>query len=226
MDFFSFLASTNQNSNHSELIITAQTFWQQIASLGLREALVLIAFGAVCIFYGWRIFRVLVVITCAVIGMVLGMRFGIRFGSQVWGGVLGLLLFGIIAFPFTKWAVSIMGALAGGFVTAGIWYACGLPNDLIWAGALMGVIAGGMISFIIFKISVMLFTCLAGITMLIIGVFALFNLYPPSSQTIHDLVLGHRWFMPVALILPTMGCMFLQNKLIKDGSSFSLDAGK
>jgi hypothetical protein len=61
--------------------------------------------------------------------------------------------------------------------------------------------------------------------MIIASILSLFHLYQPSARTVSDLVLLHPWFVPIMLILPTIGAMFLQNKFIKEGSSFSLDQG-
>ena len=53
-------------------IIPIDVFWEQIESLSLFEALTFIAFGAVCLMYGWRIFKSLVVMSFGLVGMFLG----------------------------------------------------------------------------------------------------------------------------------------------------------
>jgi hypothetical protein len=224
MDISLLAVASNSTGALTTQPVTNEIFWQHITKFGIREALMLIAFGIVCIFYGWRIFKGLVVLCCAFIGMAIGMMVDGKLHSSPWMAVLGLLLMGFIAFPFTKYAVCILGAFAGGVLTGGIWYAFGLPYEYIWAGALVGVVAGAMISFIVFKISVMLFTCLAGSVMVIAGLLAVFRLYQPSSQMTADLVLLHKWFLPALLIFFTIVCMFVQNKLIKEGASFSLES--
>jgi hypothetical protein len=225
MDLSAILAATAQTAqNHQQQapIIDINLYWQHVATLGLREALTLIAFGAVCIVYGWRIFKILVVIGAAVIGMFVGMELGRRLGSEVWGGVIGAAALAIMAMPLTKWAVSVLSAIAGAIITGGVWYACGLSQEYMWVGALVGAVAGGMISFIIFKISVMLFTTLAGTAMVLTGVLALLNLYPDTSKDIKTFVLAHIWFVPVALIVPAIGFIFLQHKFVKGSSSWEV----
>ncbi|MDO8304020.1 MAG: hypothetical protein Q7T18_12355 [Sedimentisphaerales bacterium] len=223
MDFSTILAATANTAQNSQAnAIDINLYWQQILTLHLRESLTLIAFGAVCIIYGWRIFTILVSICAGVIGMVLGMEVGKRVGSEVWGGVIGLIVLASAAVPLLKWAVSVLAAIAGGIITGGIWYACGLPQQYLWAGALVGAVAGGMISFIVFKISVMLFTSLAGTAMALTGVLALLNLYEPTSKGIQDIVLGHIWAVPAALIIPTIGFIVLQNKFVKGSSSWEV----
>jgi hypothetical protein len=222
MDLPAILAATAKaaQNNQQAPIIDINLFWQQITTLHLRESLTLIAFGAVCILYGWRIFTILVSICAGFIGMLLGMEAGRRMGSEVWGGVIGLIVLAAAAIPLLKWAVSVLAAIAGGIITGGGWYACGLPQDYLWAGALVGAVAGGMISFIVFKISVMLFTSLAGTAMVLVGILALLNLYEPTSKNIQDIVLNHVWTVPTALIVPTIAFIFLQNKFVKGSSSW------
>ncbi|GAI72873.1 unnamed protein product, partial [marine sediment metagenome] len=92
--------------------------------------------------------------------------------SQLWGGLIGMGLLAVLSVPLMKWAVCLLGAAAGGIVTSGIWYACGLPKEYIWAGALIGMVAGGMISFIVFKVAIILFSSLGGSCLIVVGFLA------------------------------------------------------
>ena len=124
-----------------------------------------------------------------------------------------------------KWCVSILGAAAGGVVTGGLWYAFGLPEQYIWAGAIIGVVAGGMMSFILLKVSVMLFTSLGGSVIVAINFLALLHQYQtkvmvPANTNIHDMFYNKTWFLPLIIILPTIIGMIVQNKLIKTSSDW------
>ncbi len=185
MDFMPILAQAVEAADTSvgdtiTEIVPIDLIWEQITSLNKLEALMFMAFGSVCLFYGWRVFKVLVVISFAFLG------------------------------------------LAGGLLTAGIWYACGLPEQYIWAGALVGIVAGGMISFIIFRIAVMLFSSLGGSALMVSGVMALLYIYPQTSEQIQDLVFNEKWFLPAALAIPTAVGILLQNKFIKGSQSWSV----
>ena len=46
--------------------------WEHISSLDLVEALTFISFGVVCLFYGWRIFKILVTICFGLVGLGVG----------------------------------------------------------------------------------------------------------------------------------------------------------
>ncbi len=207
-------------------VIPIDLIWEQISTLDWLQALMAVSFGAVYMLYGWRIFKVLAVVCFGMLGLFGGMQVGEMLGSVLWGGIIGLVVLAVLSVPLMRWAVSILGAVAGGIITGGIWFACGLPEQYIWAGVIVGIIAGGMISFIVFKISVMLFTSLSGSVLVLVGLLALLHLYEQNqaeaTDYVNSLVNGHNWFLPVLLIFTTAIGMVVQNKLVKDASNWKL----
>ena len=84
----------NSNFAVSGDIVPIDALWSQITSLGFLEALTFISFGAVCLFYGWRVFRLLVVICFALLGMAVGIIAAGKISgesNQILGGVVGLV---------------------------------------------------------------------------------------------------------------------------------------
>ena len=206
-------------------IVPIDLIWEHITSLNVLEALTFISFGAVCLFYGWRVFKMLVVICSGLLGLALGMTLSDKISggtNPVLGGLIGLVALAALSVPLMRWAVSILGALAGGILTGGIWFACNLPEQYIWAGALTGLIAGGMISFIIFKIAVMLFSSLGGGGLMVTGLLALLYLYPQTTEKVQELVFTEKWFLPLALLIPTAVGVIIQNKFVKGTQSWSV----
>lgn len=215
-------------------VVPVDLIWEQITALSWLQALIAVSFGAVYLFYGWRIFKVLTAVCFGMLGLFAGMRIGESMGgtnSVLWGGIIGLASLAVLSIPLVKWAVSILGAVAGGIITSGMWYAVGLPQQFIWAGAVIGIVAGGMISFIVFKISVMLFTSLGGAGLIIVGVLALLYRYElhqvhqnenEKADFVRSLVFTHDWFLPVVLIFATFVGMLIQNKLVKGTSDWKL----
>jgi hypothetical protein len=206
-------------------LLSIEWFWEQITNIDMLEALTFVSFGTVCLFYGWRIFKILVVINFGLIGLVLGMSVTSRIvglNNQLAGGLIGMGVLAVLSVPLMRWAVSVLGAGAGAIIAAGIWYACDLPEQYIWAGALTGLVAGGMISFIIFKVAVMLFTSLWGSSLMAIGSMALLYIYPKTTTQVQDLVFNQKWFMPVVVIVPTIIGVVLQNKFVKDSKDWNL----
>lgn len=205
-------------------VVPIDLIWQHITSLEKVEAFTFISFGVVCLFYGWRIFRVLVMISFALIGLSVGiytnnMLIG---GNEIWLGIICMVLFALFSIPMMKWGVCLLGAAAGAVITGGAWFAINLPQQYIWAGALVGLVAGGMISFIVFKVAVMLFTSLAGSALVTVGFLAILCRYLDTAERIEELVLARTWFLPTVLAVPTVIGVFLQNKFIKGAKTFHL----
>ena len=218
-------AQTSQTHEHAETILPLDTIWEHITSLQGIEALILISFGAICLFYGWRIFKILVIISFSMLGLAIGWFFTKRFivgFEPLWGGIICMLVLGISSISLVKWAVCTLGAIAGGAVTAGIWYAAGLSDQYIWAGALIGMVAGGMISFIVFKISIMLFTSIGGSILIVAGILTLLYLHHATQQRLEDYFFTERWFLPVIVIIPTFAGLYIQSKFIKGSSEWSV----
>jgi hypothetical protein len=207
-------------------VVPMDFIWTQITALTWLQAVLAISFGVVYLMYGWRIFRVLVVISFALMGMFLGINVGKFAGSEIWGGILGLILLAAVSMPLMKWCVCLLGAAAGGILTAGVWYAFELPQMYIWAGATVGIVAGGMISFIVLKASVMLFTSLGGSAITVIGMLALLHLYEgfqePATTYVHDLVMDQNWFFPLVLTIPTIIGIIIQNKFVKHSHKWEI----
>jgi hypothetical protein len=218
-------ATRASQGNAQQTIVPMNWLWQQIITLDLPQALTFISFGSVCLFYGWRVFKILVVINFGLIGLILGMSITSHIPSinnQLAGGLIGMGLLAVLSVPLMRWGVSVLGALAGAFIAASIWYACNLPEPYIWAGALTGLVAGGMISFIIFKAAIMLFTSLWGSSLIVTGSMALLYLYKETAPQVQQLVFDKKWFMPAVVVVPTLIGILVQNKLCKDSKEWEI----
>ncbi len=235
MNIFSLLATVSEEDtvrsmptvNYDSVV---DYFWTNVTGLNWLFALLLLSVGVVYMLYGWRIFRVLVVISFGFMGLFLGIFVGKWVGSNdwvIWGGIIGMILFACIAVPLMKWCVSLLGAVAGGVITGGVWIALELSETYMPAGFVVGFVAGGLISFILLKASVMLFTSLGGSVIMMSGVVSLLYQYEtwiaePATTNMYDLVHQHAWFLPATLILPTIIGMLFQNKFIKESPKFEV----
>ena len=161
-----------------------------------------ISFGTVCLFYGWRIFKILVTICFGLLGLSLGIwaNHHLIQGDVIWLSLICVVFFAVLSVPFMRWGVTLLGAASGGILTAGVWLAVGLPSEYFWAGGLVGFIAGGMISFIVFKIAVILFTSLGGSFLMVVGILAIVYEYMVDGAKFEAFTLTHPWFLPVLLL--------------------------
>ena len=236
MDFLLFLAQTSKTPGQFDysqvdygtryVLMAFDQIWQQATSLTWLQAVLAVSFGVIPLMYGWRIYKVLAVIGFGLLGLHLGLWAGAQFQHPVLGSIIGTAVLIVLALPLMRWAVSVLGALAGGVITAGVWYACLLPEQFVWAGALIGIVAGGLISFIVFKLAVMLYTSFAGTSLIVIGVFALiyrfetFTNNPPTTH-LNEMYYSHHWFLPVLLIAGTLFGIILQLRFLKSSKECS-----
>jgi hypothetical protein len=199
-----------------EGFVPIDLIWQHITSLGLIEALTFIAFGTVCLFYGWRVFKILVTISFGLLGLLVAVWANEYIqGKVVWLALVSIVIFAALSIPLMKYGVMILGAAAGGIITSGGWLAAGLPERYIWAGALVGIIGGAMISFIVFKIAVMLFTSLGGSSLMVVGFLAILYQNMGDTKKLQEMVFEKKWFLPLMLVVPMVAGMILQYKFIK-----------
>jgi hypothetical protein len=100
MDCLTILAQVGAAPPAEESVVPMDFFWEQVTSLGILEALTFVSFGVVCLLYGWRVFKILVVISFGMVGLGLGATLGDKIqgqNSQVWGGLIGLGLMAAVA---------------------------------------------------------------------------------------------------------------------------------
>jgi len=226
MDCVTILAQAVETSGSQaeKGIVPIDLIWEHITSLGLLEALTFISFGTVCLFYGWRVFKVLVTISFALLGLLIGVWINrlLVEGNVIWLAIITTGLFAFLSVSLMRWGVSVLGAAAGAILTGGAWLASGLPEQYIWAGGLIGFVAGFLISFIIFKAAVMLFTSLGGSALVVVGILAVLYQYMGADQKLEDLVFNQNWFLPVVLLAPVAAGIILQNKLIKGARDWDI----
>ena len=228
MDCVTILAQAVETASSGaaeEAVVPMESFWNYITTLDKVEAVTFISFGVVCLMYGWRVFKILVVICFALLGIFLGVAVTnkiVGLNNQLLGGLVGMGLLGILSIPLMRWAVSALGAAAGGILTSSIWYACGLPERYILAGALIGMVGGGMISFIIFKVAVILFSSLSGACLIVVGSLAILYMHPATSVRLEEVLFTKKWFLPTLLMAPTLIGLVLQNKFVKSSKDWDM----
>jgi hypothetical protein len=199
------------------------TLWQQVSTLDMVGALTFISFGIVCLFYGWRIFKILVTICFGLLGLVIGIWANERLigGNVIWLAMICVAFFAVLSVPLMRWGVSLLGSLSGGILTAGATLAIGLHDqNMLLAGGIIGLVAGGMISFIVFKVAVILFTSLGGSTLVAVGFLAVLyrNLDP---QRLEMTAINYRWFLPVMVLAPMLVGIILQYRCVKTSQDWN-----
>jgi hypothetical protein len=189
---------------------TQDQFIQSLVDMGSWQGLLLLAAGLVYLFYGWKVFKALVIINAGLVGLLVGYYLGsMGSGSMRWfGSIAGAVLLAALAWPLMKYAISVMGALAGGALGYGAWAAIASSigrEDLMpyaWAGAVMGLITLGLLAFVILQMTVITFTSLQGAVMAVGGLLCLLMKHDPFRQQITDSLLANPALLPLLCIVP------------------------
>ena len=202
--------------------LSIERLWDLIVQVSWMQAIFAVAFGVIYLVYGWRVFKVLVLINFAILGIFAGRYMGALLGSGMWGAILGCLIMGIVAWPFMKYAVSVLGALAGAVIGLALCRSVGLPDQVMNFGVLIGMICGGFLAFSSFKMSIMLFTSLQGSGFLVIGTMALLNAYPSMGLQLTNVVTQNQFLLPMLVILPTVVGVFMQFQLLQRESEWAM----
>jgi hypothetical protein len=171
-----------------------KTLIQGLESLGLVWAVVLTTLGLLCMFNGYRWHKLATVTTALLLGLFAGYWLGKMLNAPfVVAGCLGSLLF-VVAFPLMKYMVAALGGLAGAFLGANLWAGIAkemqkaaveraggpvsadtllLDPQMYWVGALIGLLVCGMLAFVLWKLSIVVYTSVSGSTLAVIGILAL-----------------------------------------------------
>jgi hypothetical protein len=178
--------------------------------MGPGLAALLIALGVVYLLFGFKMFRVLMMLNAAALGAAIG----ISLGQKTEIGFALMVLCGFVAaaitWPMMKWAVAILGGLAGALLGASVWQTFGLDPHFAWSGALTGLVLFGLLSFIIFRGSVTMYMSLQGAAMLILGVLAMIFKYEQIAPKVTSTMTLKPFLLPMAVIIPAIIGMLYQ----------------
>jgi len=193
-----------------------------LQSMSVVWAIVFLTAGLVCILNGYKFYKPVTVVLALLIGASVGWALGqkIQAESYITAGCLGALL-AAASLPLMKYAVAIMGGLSGSFIGANAWTAVGRlmaesankPNtspDTCWIGALIGLVVFGMLAFILFKLSVVLFTSVSGSTLAVMGAMALLLQVPQWQGTVTKSMSSHTVVLPMLVLVPALIGLILQ----------------
>lgn len=182
-------------------------------------AMIFLAAGLICLFQGYKIYKTVTVILALSIGAFAGYYLGKKIDAEyVVAGCLAMLT-AVSCFPLMKYAVSVLGGLAGAFIGANSWSAIGRVlgshgsnsvSQHYWVGALVGLLVFGMLAFILFKITVVMFTSVSGSTIAVLGGVALLLQVEKFQATIADSISAHAMILPILVLVPAVIGFILQ----------------
>jgi hypothetical protein len=194
---------------------TPQQYVTQMQFLDPFVAILVLGAGLVVLLQGWRIFRVWVIVTAAMVGVVAGDKLGQFFQAQYTYAqpgcaIGGGLLLALLAWPLMKYALGLIGGLTGGLLghTLMRYLAEALARpDLLqyaWAGAIGGAVILGISAFFLFRMVVIISSSIQGAVMMVSGIVALLLRYPPIAKPLTEAIEGNSHVLPVLMAVPAL----------------------
>jgi hypothetical protein len=192
-----------------------------LQSMSVVWAVVFLTAGLTCMFNGYKFYKSVTVIAALALGVFLGYYLGKKVNAQyIVAGCMGLL-FAVGCYPLMKYAVAVFGGLVGAFLGANIWSAVarvaadqnGAAPEAAqhyWIGALIGLLVCGMLAFILFKLSVVLFTSVSGSTIAVLGAVALLLQVPAWQEPVSQSITAHAVVIPLLVLVPAVIGFILQ----------------
>ncbi|MCC7191934.1 MAG: hypothetical protein IT444_04035 [Phycisphaeraceae bacterium] len=197
---------------------------RHVQNLSLVWGAILLAAGLLCLFQGAKYYKVVTVIFALAVGGIVGYALSRHMNAApIVSGCLAAL-FAVICWPLMKYAVAIMGGIAGAFLGANAWTAIaataagqaengGAANasKLCWVGALMGLIICGMLAFVLFKVAIVFFTSVSGATVALIGALCLLTEVKDIRVALTDNFGHNALVLPLLMIVPACIGLILQH---------------
>lgn len=193
---------------------------ENLQALSVVWAVVFLIVGLLCMLNGYRFYKTSTVAIALMIGLFAGYWVGQQIHAPfIVAGCMGLLL-AAIAFPLMKFAVAIFGGVTGAFIGANLWAGIAsalnkaadteIPVDAYWIGALVGLMLCGMLAFILFKLSIVMFTSVSGATIAVLGGLALLLSFDPWHDAIKSGLTASQLVVPLLVFVPAVIGLILQ----------------
>lgn len=203
---------------HGDALANPDKLIRALQEMSVVWAVVFLVAGLLCLFNGYRFYKLTTVLLALFIGAFAGYGLGKHIDAQwIVAGCLGALL-ATVCFPLMKYAVAALGGITGAYVGANAWSAIAQlasePGSAAasnyWVGALVGLILFGMLAFVLFKLSVIFFTSISGSTIAVLGVIALLLQFPVLQEQVATGLRANAAIIPMLVLVPALIGLILQ----------------
>jgi hypothetical protein len=181
--------------------------------MGPAVAALLIVVGVIYLMWGFKIFKILMVLNSIVVGAVIGAVIGDRFNAVAPVAVVGAVLAVAITWPTMKYAVAVKGAIFGALLGATVWQSIGLDPKFAWSGAAIGLVSCGLLCFILFRGCLVMFTSLQGAVMMIFGVLGMVLKYEDAASHVANYLTVKPFLLPMCIFIPAVAGMMYQQSV-------------
>ena len=181
-----------------------ELFWNWVSGMNCLHAALFVGAGLVYLLYGWKVFKILVVINAALLGAWAGHWLGQVRGLGWWPAPVGCVAFAALSWPFMRYAVSLMGGLAGAVLGVLAARSLGLEGPALAAGAVIGMATLGLLAFVFLRILVSGLSAVQGAVMTVGGLVAIVSRFRDMGGHIRTALYGHGYLLPLLVVVPAI----------------------
>ncbi len=192
----------------------------------LKGSQALIAFplllgGVALLVFGWRMWKMCVVLAFALLGAGAGCAFAGSGADQVLFAAIGAVLLGAASYATASHCVALLGGLIGAGVAWEILSALGLKDAVLWIAIALVLFACSAVSHINRRHVVILVTAFLGGLLIVSGLAALVMRMPGLYDPIYSLSTTNVIVLPFILAVPTVvGCLYQCSEVRRTHTQF------
>jgi hypothetical protein len=161
-------------------------------------------------FFGWRMWRVCLVLSFGLIGMVIGAKLAGESSYQTVCSVGCGIVLGALSYKPADYALAVLGGLiAGGFVINAM-VGAGLSGAVLWIAGGVALLACAAVAFLNRQLVVITVTSFIGAMLLVSGLAVFAMTFPAFFATLHSMAKGSMIVLPFLLLVPTVMSCFYQ----------------
>jgi hypothetical protein len=214
------LLQADELLEEADLLSRPQELLDRLTEMPAVFGVIVMLVGIVCILQGYRWHRWIVVVLALMLGLAVGELVSDQVGRSSVVAIAMGLLFAAVASPMLRFTVAIFAGLAGAFLGANLWSILqGTEAGEPWPGAAMGFILLALSSFLIFRISIILFTSLGGAAMFVIGGIASLLHIDAVQAAVREHLAQHQLIVPLLVGVTAVLGFVLQENWTRGGAS-------
>ncbi len=220
LTFATGITSFSEAFRQMDVFASPDKLLTSLSNMPLIVAAVVVVVGVMCTLNGYKWHKWVVIALAFMLGLGVGHILSQQMGKSVIVAIALGLLFATIATPMLRWTVAVFGGLTGAFLGANAWtLANASPAEAQWAGACMGFIVLGLLSFVVFRLVVVLFTSIGGGAMTVLGIITILMHVPQWEQGVKTSLTANQHLIPLLVTVAAVAGFVIQESRVRGAAA-------
>ncbi len=189
-----------------------------------RAAAPLLVIAAlILMLFGWRLWKVCVILSFGLIGAGLGAKFAGEGSSQWYYALIGTAILGLSGYMFANLAIAALGGLIGAGTILFFLNSLNLSHSILWALCAAGLLTGAAYALLHRQHLIVLVTSFLGAILLLSGLAAVAMNSTAIMSTLRSMARTSEIVVPFIILVPTVvSCFYQTSDMRRQGTSVSL----